>query len=124
MDGGNPGLPKVVASWVGDLSNVLQHPLVRQGSEDSNVSKALQYRLVSQGLGSQFLSTDMTRGLFLTGDVSNASAFDMSKVLQRLLVCQGSEEQRRVQGPPAPAGMPRLRGSLCCPRLSSTSWSR
>ena len=34
---------------------------------------------------------------------------DVSKVLQLLLVRQGSEGQQRVQGPPASAGLPRLR---------------
>ena len=71
----------------------------------------------------KFLSADVTRGFFLTGDVPKASALDVSKVLRPLLVRQGSEEQRRVQGPPAPAGLPRLLGSVVCPRLSSTSWS-
>ena len=49
MDGGNPGIPKVLASWVGNVSKVFQYLLVRQGSGDSDVSKALQHQLVSLG---------------------------------------------------------------------------
>ena len=60
------------------------------------------------------LFADVTREFLRTSKVSKASELNVSMILPRLLV---------RQGPPAPAGLPRLRGSASCPRFSSTSWS-